>query len=284
MDLGVHITTFDWDGGPARLAATLAATAREAEAAGATYVTLMDHFIQAEGFMPPTDPIIEGYSGLAYLAGLTERVTLGLLVSGVLFRNPGVHAKTVATLDVLSGGRALLGIGGAWYAREHALLGIDFPPPGERLGRLEEAIELCRAFWGPDDGPYDGRYYRASETLGVPAPLSQPAPPVMVGGGGERTTLRVVARQADIWNIAAFGVAALAHKLEVLRAHCDAEGRDFDAIRKTILWMPDPREEPDEFRRGLDDYAALGFAAVFVTPHGPDPRRAVAEISALMPR
>ena len=282
MDFGIHVCTFDWEGGPAATGATLAAVARDAEAAGARYLTLMDHFIQAEGFVDPTDPILEGYAGLAFAAAHTERVTLGLLVSGVLFRNPGVLAKTVATLDVLSGGRAMLGAGGAWYAREHAVLGLDFPPAGERLARLEEAIEICLRFWSGDDGPFDGPFHRLTETLGVPRPIAQPHPPVMVGGGGERTTLRIVARYADAWNIASFEPDVLRHKLDVLRRHCDAEERDPSEIARTILWMDDPRTDPDAFRRRLDDYRDLGFETVFLMPFGPDPRRAVAELAALM--
>ena len=280
----MHICAFDWDGGPAAMAATFAATAREAEAAGARYVTLMDHFLQAEGFMPPEDPILEGYAGLAYLAGVTERVELALLVTGVLFRSPAVLAKTVTTVDVLSGGRAVLGIGGAWYAREHAALGIDFPPAGERLARMEETIRACKQIWSDDDGPFTGRYFELGETMAAPKPLRRPHPPVMVGGGGEKTTLRIVARHADVWNIAAFGVEAVGRKLDLLRAHCDAEDRDVDTIAKTILWMADPRDEPDTFKRDLEGYERLGVETVFVIPYGPDPRRAVAELAALVPR
>jgi F420-dependent oxidoreductase-like protein len=284
MQVGVHICTFDWEGGPAAVRSTLADIVRDTEAAGFHFVTFMDHFMQAEGFMPPPDPIIEGYSALSYAAALTERVTLGMLVTGVLFRNPGVLAKTVTTLDVLSGGRAMLGIGGAWYAREHAAMGIEFPAPGERLDRLEEAIEVCLQTWSDDDGPFRGRYYDLAETMCSPPALSQPHPPIMVGGGGEKRTLRVVARYADIWNIASFPVDAIKHKLEVLRAHGDAVGRDTDAIRKTILWMNDPRDDEDEFRRRLDDYSALGFDTVFVMPYGSDPRGAVAWLAEVMQR
>jgi len=282
MHVGVHICTFDWDGGPATIRSTLADVVRDTEAAGFHFVTFMDHFMQAEGFMPPPDPIIEGYSALAYAAALTERVTLGMLVTGVLFRNPGVLAKTVTTLDVLSGGRAMLGIGGAWYAREHAAMGIEFPPPGERLGRLDEAIQVCLQTWSGDDGPFHGRYYELAETMCSPPPLTRPHPPIMIGGGGEQKTLRVVAQYADIWNIASFPADTLRHKLDVLRAHGDAVGRDTDEIRKTILWMNDPRDDEDGFRRGVDDYAALGFDTVFVMPYGSDPRAAVAWLAEVM--
>ena len=176
MQVGVHICTFDWHGGPAAVRGTLAGVVRDTEAAGFHFVTFMDHFMQAEGFMPPPDPIIEGYSALAYAAALTERVTLGMLVTGVLFRNPGVLAKTVTTLDVLSGGRAMLGIGGAWYAREHRAMGIEFPTPGERLGRLEEAVQVCLQTWSSDDGPFHGRYYDLAETMCSPPAITQPAP------------------------------------------------------------------------------------------------------------
>src|SRR5580658_6640237 len=163
---------------------------------------MMDHFIQAEGFMPPSDPIIEGYTGLTFVAAHTERVTLGLLVTGVLFRNPGVLAKTVTTLDVLSGGRAMLGLGAAWYEREHRALGINYPGAGERLDRLEEAIQICLQVWSDDDGPFEGPYHALAETMCSPPALTRPHPPVMVGGGGEKRTLEIVARYADMWNIA----------------------------------------------------------------------------------
>jgi F420-dependent oxidoreductase-like protein len=279
MQIGVHICTFDWEGGPVAVRSTLADVVRETEAAGFHFITFMDHFMQAEGFMKPTDPIVEGYSALAYSAALTERVTLGMLVTGVLFRNPGVLAKTVTTLDVLSGGRAMLGIGGAWYEREHRALGIDFPPSGERLDRLEEAVTVCLKTWSDDDGPFHGRYYQLAETICSPPALTRPHPPIMIGGGGEQRTLRVVAQYADMWNIAALPVDEIRHKLDVLRAHGDAVGRDTDELRKTILWMNDPCDDEDGFRRGLDEYAALGFDTVFVMPSGSDPRRAVATLA-----
>jgi F420-dependent oxidoreductase-like protein len=282
MRIGVHICTFDWEGGPAAIRGTLADVVRDTEAAGFDFVTFMDHFMQAEGFMPPVDPIIEGYSALAYAAALTERVTLGMLVTGVLFRNPGVLAKTVTTLDVLSGGRAMLGIGGAWFAREHAAMGLAFPPPGERLGRMEEVVQICLQTWSDDDGPYTGRYFELAETMCSPPPITRPHPPIMIGGGGEQKTLRAVARYADIWNIASFPVDRIQHKLDVLRAHGDEVGRDTNEIRKTILWMDDPRDDEDGFRRGLDDYAALGFDAVFVMPYGADPRAAVAWLAEVL--
>ena len=280
MDYGLHICTFDW-GDPTATATTLAQTARDAEAAGFSYVTMMDHFIQAEGFMPPHDPIIEGYTGLSFVAAHTERVKLGMLVTGVLFRNPGVLAKTTTTLDVLSGGRAFLGLGGAWYEREHRALGIDYPGPGERLGRLEETIQICQKTWSDDDSGFSGEYYTLAETMCSPRPLTDPHPPVMVGGGGEKRTLQIVARHADMWNIGSYAVEVLEHKLDVLRAHCDAADRDFDSIRRTVLWMSDAEEDPDAFRTARDAYEELGFEALFVMPYGGDPRRATATIAEL---
>jgi alkanesulfonate monooxygenase SsuD/methylene tetrahydromethanopterin reductase-like flavin-dependent oxidoreductase (luciferase family) len=203
-------------------------------------------------------------------------------VTGALFRNPGVLAKTVTTLDVLSGGRAMLGIGGAWFAREHAAMGLAFPPPGERLGRMEEVVQICLQTWSDNDGPYTGRYFDLAETMCSPPPITRPHPPIMIGGGGEQRTLRVVARYADIWNIASFPLDRIKHKLDVLRAHGDEVGRDTNEIRKTILWMDDPRDSEDAFRRGIDEYAALGFDTVFVMPYGADPRGAVAWIAEVM--
>jgi F420-dependent oxidoreductase-like protein len=282
MHAGLHICTFDWNGGTMAVPLTLADTVRDAEAAGFNYVTMMDHFIQAEGFMPPTDPIIEGYAALSFVAAHTERVTLGMLVTGVMFRNPAVLAKTVTTLDVLSGGRAMLGLGAAWYEREHRALGIRYPGAPERLERLEEAIQICLQTWSDDDGPFDGVYHTLTETMTSPPALTRPHPPILIGGGGERRTLQLVARYADIWNIGSFPTEVIRRKLGVLREHCDVAGRDFARIRKTVLWMTNALEEPDAFRYTLDEYAELGFDTVFVMPYGSEPRSAVADLAALL--
>ena len=282
MHAGLHICTFDWTGGAMAIPVVLAETVRDAESVGFDYITMMDHFIQAEGFMPPTDPIIEGYAGLSFVAANTQRAILGMLVTGVMFRNPAVLAKTVTTLDVLSSGRAMLGLGAAWYEREHRALGIRYPEAPERLERLEETVQICLQTWSDDNGPFEGTFHTLTETMASPPALTRPHPPVLIGGGGERRTLRLVARYADIWNIGSFPTHVLRHKLGVLREHCDTAGRDFESIRKTVLWMTSALDEPDEFRFALDEYAELDFDTVFVMPYGPEPRSAVADLAALL--
>jgi len=229
---------------------------------------VMDHFFQMEpaGF-PASDPMLEAYTTLGFLAGRTETVQLGALVTGVTYRHPGLLAKIVATLDVLSGGRATLGIGAAWYDREHAGLGVPFPPTAERFERLEETLRICPQMWDPqNDGPFEGKHYRLAETLCAPQPLHRPR--VLIGGGGEQKTLRLVARYGDACNLFGTSPQDVEHKLDVLRRHCEAEGRDYDRIRKTIL-ANNPRPAPetrDEFVRAMADYAKLGIDQVIVTP------------------
>ncbi len=182
--------------------------------------------------------MLEGYSALAFAAGVTERIKLGTMVTGVTYRYPGVLVKTVTTLDVLSGGRAYLGIGAAWFEREHAGLGVPYPPLGERFERLEETIQIAQQMWSGEVGPYEGKHYQLAETLCQPMPLSKPHPPILIGGGGEQKTLRLVARYADACNLFAMDMDQLRHKLEVLRGHCETEGRPYEAIEKTTLGVP----------------------------------------------
>ena len=274
MQLAVHVSRFPRD--PATLAPVLAATARAADEGGVTTLTLMDHWFQMEPYGGPAEPMLDGYTALGFLAGQTSRVQLGLLVTGVTYRHPGLLAKTVATLDVLSGGRALLGIGAAWYDREHHGLGVPFPPLAERFERLEEALQVCTQMWGPDDGPYIGTHYSLAETVCVPAPLHRPR--VLVGGSGERKTLRLVAQYADACNLFATDVAEVAHKLEVLDRHCADVGRDPAEVERTIVVDTDPLADPTAFLTTMQEYAALGVAQVFVSPGGPDPARWVTEV------
>ena len=189
-----------------------------------------------------------------------------MLVTGVMYRHPGLLAKIVTTLDVLSGGRARLGIGASWYEREQRGLGVPVVPVAERFERLEETLQICLQMWSDDNGPFDGRHYQLAETLCVPAPLSRPHPPILVGGGGERKTLLLAARYADACNVFATSPADVAHKLEVLRSHCDAEGRDYDSIEKTILGVRPPLADVDGFVAATRDYAALGVTEISVMP------------------
>src|SRR5215203_3108040 len=238
MDLDYHIMRFDWAGGPAGIGPGVADLAERAEAMGVRTVSFMDHFFQMDWMAPATDPMLECYTALAFVAGRTRTLRLRTLVTGVTYRHPGLLAKTVTTLDVVSGGRADLGIGAAWYEREHRGLGVPFPPTAERFERLEEALQICLQMWDPDDnGPYEGRHYQLAETLCSPPPLSRPHPPIVVGGSGERKTLRLVAQYADACNLFPSSTDEIGRKLDVLRAHCDDVGRDYDAIAKTALYQ-----------------------------------------------
>src|SRR6195952_3081517 len=201
MRLGIHFANFTLPGGAAALAPTLAATARAAEEGGCSVFTLMDHWFQMESLATSYDPMLEGYTALGFLAGQTEKMTLGLLVTGVTYRHPGLLAKIVTTLDVLSEGRAMLGIGAAWYEREHLGLGVPFPPISERFERLEEALQICKQMWSDDEGPYAGKHYQLAETICSPKPIQQPGPTIMIGGSGERKTLRLVAQYGDACNL-----------------------------------------------------------------------------------
>jgi len=278
MELGIHFANFTLPGGSAALGQTLAATARAAEDGGCSSFTLMDHWFQMEEFANAQDPMLEGYTSLGFLAGQTQTMTLSLLVTGVTYRHPGLLAKIVTTLDILSGGRAQLGIGAAWYEREHKALGVAFPPVSERFERLEEALQICHQMWSDDDGPFEGRHYHLAETICSPRPIQQPGPRILVGGSGERKTLRLVARYANACNLFAPDPAVVAHKLEVLARHCDAEGRDPDTIQKTILGFADPLSDVDAFLSSMQEYAELGVTLVEVMPLVPDPAAWVAEL------
>ena len=270
MDLGLHIVNFKWPGGPALIAPTLGAVAEAAEEAGVREITFMDHWFQMDGLAPATEPMLEGYTTMGYMAARTESVTLGLLVTGTTYRHPGLLAKIVATLDVLSGGRARLGIGAAWYEREHKGLGVPFPPVAERFERLEETLQICLQMWSDDAGPYRGRHYQLEETLCRPAPVSEPRPRIMLGGG-ERKTLRLVARFAQASNLFAASPAEIGRKLDVLRSHCAAEGRDYDTITKTILAHEDPFNDVGGFLARMSEYADLGVETVLLVPLTDDP-------------
>jgi F420-dependent oxidoreductase-like protein len=271
MELGIHFANFTLPGGAASLGPTLAATARAAEDGGCSTFTLMDHWFQMEGFATSQDPMLEGYTSLGFLAGHTQTITLSLLVTGVTYRHPGLLAKIVTTLDILSGGRAQLGLGAAWYEREHKGLGVPFPPISERFERLEETLQICQQMWSDDDGPFHGVHYQLAETICSPRPIQQPRPKILVGGSGERKTLRLVARYADACNLFAPDSAVVAHKLDVLARHCEAEGRDNGTINKTILGFGDPLDDVDGFLTSMEEFAALGISLVEVMPMKPDP-------------
>ena len=272
MELGIHFVNFGVPGGPAAIASTLAETARIAEEGGVTTFTVMDHWFQMEQMAAATEPMLEGYTTLGYLAGQTSKMRLGLLVTGVTYRHPGLLAKIVTTLDVLSGGRAQLGIGAAWYEREHLGLGVPYPPVSERFERLEETLEICLQMWSDNDGPFGGKHYQLAETICEPRPLSNPRPRILIGGSGEKKTLRLVAKYADACNLFALSPDEVAHKLQVLDGHCETEGRDPASIERTILAVAaNPADDPDGFLETMAQYAALGITTVEVMPMNGDP-------------
>jgi F420-dependent oxidoreductase-like protein len=267
MKIGLHVVSFSWPGGPKSIAPTLAGIAGAAEEAGISDLSVMDHWFQMEAFAPATEPMMEGYTTLGFMAAQTSTIRLGLLVTGVTYRHPGLLAKTVATLDVLSEGRGQLGIGAAWYQREHEGLGVPFPPTADRFEILEETLQICFQMWSDDDGPFKSKHFELAETICNPRPISTPRPPVMIGGSGERKTLRLVARYADACNLFASEPVELTHKLDVLRRHCDNEGRDYNTITKTMLSRSDP-SDPDRLVDELRVFADLGIDTVIFVPNG----------------
>jgi F420-dependent oxidoreductase-like protein len=266
MKLGLHVSDFTWPGGTARLGADLATIAQAAEAAGFDRLSVMDHFFQIHMIGPPEHEMLEAYTTLGYVAGKTSAIKLLTVVTGVIYRQPGLLAKAVSTLDVLSGGRAMLGIGAAWNEDEARGLGFPFPPIAERFERLEETLQIILQMWSDDDGPYHGRHYHLERTLNSPQPLQRPHPPILIGGSGERKTLRLVAQYADACNL--FGSPDVGHKLDVLRSHCERLGRDYDSIEKTVITTFDVGENGERTRELVDrmhEFAALGFHEVHGT-------------------
>ncbi len=289
MKLDYHLMNFTWAPSLAEIGPGVVAIARTAESIGVRTLSLMDHFFQMEAFAPATDPMLECYTGLGFIAGATERLRLRVLVGGVTYRHPGLLAKTVTTLDVLSGGRAEFGIGAAWYEREHRGLGVPFPPIAERFERLEETLRIVLQMWSDDNGAFSGKHYQLAETLCVPAPVSSPRPRIMIGGGGEKKTLRLVAQYADACNFFG-GPEEMGHKLDVLRGHCDAIGRDIDEIEVTAMVRPEPDWTPDDVVAACEALGAVGVeSAIAVSSPAGDPDRmletvfgpAMARISAI---
>lgn len=263
MKIGLQVPDFSWPGGPATLGPDLAAVARTADDAGFEFLAVMDHFFQIGGIGPPEDPMLEAYTTLGYLAAHTSRVKLLTLVTGAVYRHPGILAKQVTTVDVLSGGRAWLGIGAAWNQEESVGLGIPFPPVAERFERLEETLQIVSRMFAGDTGSFTGKHYQLARPLNSPAPLARPRPPIMVGGGGEKKTLRLVARYADACNL--FVSPDLPRKLDVLREHCAREGRDYDSIYRTAhlpLKIGADGRGVDELLGTLRNLADLGVQAV----------------------
>ena len=241
MKLVLQIPYFTWPGGPPELGSRLAEIARTAESAGFDSIWVMDHYFQIPMVGTVELEMLEAYTALGFIAAHTRRASLGTMVTGVTYRHPGILIKQVSTLDVLSGGRAWLGIGAAWFEREHLGLGVVFPPLKERFQRLEDALQIAHQMWSAENGAFAGKHYQLAETLNAPQPLSKPHPRILIGGSGEKKTLRLVARYADACNIFGhLGPDGVKHKLDVLRAHCQTEGRDYDEIEKTALFAFNP--------------------------------------------
>lgn len=260
MRLGLTIGSFSWQGGPPALGETLSRVARTADDAGFSSIAVMDHYFQIRMNGPAEQEMLEGYAALAFIAAHTARAELATMVTGVHYRHPGLLVKIVTTLDVLSGGRAALGIGAAWNEEESVGLGVPFPPLSERFERLEETLQIAQQMWSGDETPFKGRHYQLERPLNSPQSLSRPHPRIIIGGSGERKTLRLVAQYADACNLFPGDIP---HKLAVLRGHCDAVGRDYDEIEKTSMLMVDPTDIGGALGslRGLGD---LGIQMVFV--------------------
>jgi F420-dependent oxidoreductase-like protein len=272
MQAGFHFWNYTVPGVPDSLPRVLADTARAAEAGGFSQFTVMDHWFQMEASAPAEEPMLEAFTTLGFLAAHTSSMRIGPLVAGVTYRYPGLLAKIVTTLDVLSSGRAMLGVGAAWYGREHHALGVPYPAISERFERLEEALQIALQMWSDDDGAYEGAHYRLAETLNSPRSVQQPHPPIMIGGKGEKKTLRLVAQYAQIVNLTTADPDQVAHLLQVLREHCDRLGTDYDAIEKTVIaGAADPFS--DGFLPHMQRLADLGVTQVVLgrNPADPDP-------------
>ncbi len=272
MRIGLQVPNFTFPGGSAHLGDVIGSLAQQAERAGFYSFWVMDHFFQIPAVGKPENEMLEGWSTLAFVAGRTNHLRLGTLVTGVTYRHPGILVKTATALDVLSQGRAYFGVGAAWNEQEHQGLGVPFPPLAERFERLEELLQIARQMWAGDERPYHGKHYSLERPLNSPTSVQRPHPPIMIGGGGEQKTLRLVAQYGDACNLfARLGDDTLRHKLDVLRQHCETEGRPYDEIERTALATMritrdghDHTVTPAQALERLAGLAALGFDQVII--------------------
>jgi F420-dependent oxidoreductase-like protein len=269
MKIGLQLPNFTWPGGPAQIARRLTDIARAADEGGFHSLWVMDHFFQISMVGPPEHDMLEGYTALGLLAAVTNKIKLGTMVTGVIYRYPGILVKAATTLDVLSGGRSYFGIGAAWNEQESRGLGVPFPPIAVRFELLEEALQIAQQMWSANDGPYRGKHNQLERTLCVPQPLSRPHPPILVAGGGEKKTLRMVAQYADACNL--YGpVETIKAKLGILREHCAALKRDYASIEKTSLGTIElgaGKSAPRDIIAHLKALAAIGIDhAIFNIP------------------
>ena len=267
MRLGLQVPNFTWPNGQSNLGDTFALIAQRAERAGLYSMWVMDHFFQISVIGPPTNEMLEGWTALTFAAGHTNRIKLGTMVTGVTYRHPGLLVKTATTLDVLSHGRAYFGIGAAWNEEEHLGLGVPFPPVAERFERLEETLQIALQMWAGDEKAYEGKHYHLARPLNSPQSVQRPHPPILIGGTGERKTLRLVAQYGDACNILArLGKDVLQHKLNVLRGHCEALGRPYEQIEKTTLdimrFSRDGRDGSMTPAAAIDHFASLAAMGI----------------------
>jgi len=279
MRIGLQLPRFTSEHGTLGIAPKLADIAALVDQGGFYSLWTMDHFFQIPGVGEPQENMLEGYSTLSYLAALTKKVKLGTLVTGVIYRHPGILVKTVTTLDVLSGGRAYLGIGAAWFEREALALGVPYPSTSERFERLEETLQITHQMWAGDVKPYQGKHFHLAETLNQPMPLGQPHPPIMIGGMGENKTMRLIAQYGDACNFfARAGKETMQARLDTIKRNCDEIGRDYNSIERTTLDMLDfSRQTPADVIEEIRGLAAMGFQhAIFNAP--PDQELQTADI------
>ena len=263
MKLGLQVPSFNWPGGAGRTGPTLSRIGMAAEEAGFSSLWVMDHFFQIEMIGKPEEPMFEAYNTLNYLAAVTREIRLGALVTGVIYRYPGILVKTMTTLDVLCGGRAYFGIGAGWYEREAIALGVPFPPMKERFERLEETVQIALQMWSGKVAPYEGKHYRLAETLCSPLPIAKPHPPIMIGGAGEKRTLPLVAKYANACNLYAFESSdEVRRKLDVLRRYCEAIGRPFEDIERTAIGAIDLRRGATSTREAIEYCRRFGEAGI----------------------
>jgi len=271
MKVGLQINRFDWPGGDATIGETLRGISAKADEVGFDSEWVMDHFFQIHQLGPAQDPMMEAYTTLGYLAAVTKNVTLGTMVTGVIYREPALLVKAVTTLDVLSGGRAYMGIGAGWNEDEAVALGLPRPLAGGRFEKLEETLKIAKAMWAGDETPIRAKHFKLERPLNRPQALQKPHPPILIGGGGEQKTLRLVAQYGDACNL--FGGPGMEHKLDVLRQHCQEVGRDFNEIEITAMAGVEVMAAAKDPGAVLDRAEAVKKLGVshLILRNGPDP-------------
>jgi len=265
MNIGLQINRFTWKGEPQTISDKLHEIATTADEAGFYSAWVMDHFFQIGYIGPSEEPMLEAYTTLGFLAGITKKIKLGTMVTGVIYRQPALLIKAVTALDVLSKGRAYLGIGAAWNEEESHALGFDFPPLKERFEMLEEALQITHQMWKGDEKPFDGKHYHLGRPMNNPTPISKPHPPILIGGGGEKKTLRLVAQYGDACNLfIRLGDEEVQRKLDILKQHCKEVGRNYDDIEKTALYQITEKVNPQQVIEDMKHAREMGFTHIII--------------------